>query len=143
MCEHRAEACEYTYTIRHRVTVTDGEESKHHGSTEMLESLRTLPHEQALELFRKLRNEPAGPLLSLPRPSDHQTLRALLPPTQNSLGFELTMRHPVAYPTLFPVSYTELSLGSLLKPMRMPRPGEGQNVYEFFPINSDFPDIHR
>ncbi|KAJ0159901.1 hypothetical protein CTA2_8918, partial [Colletotrichum tanaceti] len=60
MCEHRTEACAYTYSIRHRVTVPEGDEPRGHGdgSNQMVESLRTLPHEQALGLLSKLRNEP-------------------------------------------------------------------------------------
>ncbi|KAK1676185.1 hypothetical protein BDP55DRAFT_550892 [Colletotrichum godetiae] len=117
MCDHRAENCEYTYTVRHRVTLAEVEQSKRGGPAEILESLRTLPPEQALELFRKLRNETPDRALNLARPSDQQHLRGLLPPTQNSLGFELTIRHPIAYPALFPVPYTDLTLGALLQPV--------------------------
>ncbi|KAK1622906.1 hypothetical protein BDP81DRAFT_333214 [Colletotrichum phormii] len=117
MCDHRTENCEYTYTVRHRVTLAEVEQSKRGGPAEILESLRTLPPEQALELFRKLRNETPSRALNLARPSDQQHLRGLLPPTQNSLGFELTIRHPIAYPALFPVPYTDLTLGVLLQPV--------------------------
>ncbi|KAK0377588.1 hypothetical protein CLIM01_05067 [Colletotrichum limetticola] len=117
MCDQRAENCEYTYTVRHRVTLAEVEQSKRGGPAEILESLRTLPPEQALELFCKLRNETPGRALNLARPSDQQHLRGLLPPTQNSLGFELTIRHPVAYPALFPMPYTDLTLGALLQPL--------------------------
>ncbi|KAK1987714.1 hypothetical protein LZ30DRAFT_579556 [Colletotrichum cereale] len=120
MCEHRAEACAYTYSIRHRVTVTEGEESRGHGSNEMLDSLRTLPHEQALELFFKLRNESNSPSLSVSASSEQRYLRGLLPPTQNSLSFELSLRHPVAYPALFPVSYKDLPHGELFKSIATP-----------------------
>ncbi|OHE91707.1 hypothetical protein CORC01_12998 [Colletotrichum orchidophilum] len=120
MCDQRPETCEYTYTVRHRVTLAEVEHSERGGPAEMLESLRTLPPKQALELFHKLRNELPSRGLGLSRPSDQQHLRGLLPPTQNSINFELTIRHPVAYPALFPVPYTDLTLGALLKPTTKP-----------------------
>ncbi|KAK1991243.1 hypothetical protein LX36DRAFT_590915 [Colletotrichum falcatum] len=117
MCEHRAEACAYTYSIRHRVTVTEGEDFRGHGSSEMLDSLRTLPLEQALQLFSQLRNESSSPSLSVSASSENSYPRGLLPPSQNTLGFELSLRHPIAYPALFPVSYKDLPRGELLKPI--------------------------
>ncbi|EFQ32816.1 hypothetical protein CGRA01v4_07741 [Colletotrichum graminicola] len=120
MCEHRAEACAYTYSIRHRVTVTEGEDSRGRGSSEMLDSLRTLPHEQALELFSKLRNEPSSPSLLVSALSEKSYPRRLLPPSQKSLSFELNLRYPIAYPTLFPVSYKDLPRGEMLKSISTP-----------------------
>ncbi|KAK2033539.1 hypothetical protein LX32DRAFT_553579, partial [Colletotrichum zoysiae] len=120
MCEHRAEACAYTYSIRHRVTVTEGEDSRGHGSSEMLDSLRTLPHEQALQLFSKLRNESNSPSLSVSASSEKSYPRGLLPPSKNSLSFELSLRYPIAYPALFPVSYKDLPHGELLKSIATP-----------------------
>ncbi|KAK1962116.1 hypothetical protein LY78DRAFT_587311 [Colletotrichum sublineola] len=120
MCEHRTEACAYTYSIRHRVTVTDGEDFRGHGSSEMLESLRTLPHEQALQLLSKLRNESNSPSSSVSTSTDKSYLRGLLPPSQNSLSFELNLRYPIAYPALSPVSYKDLPHGELLKSIAAP-----------------------
>ncbi|OLN80977.1 Nitrogen assimilation transcription factor nit-4-like protein 13 [Colletotrichum chlorophyti] len=128
MCEHRAESCAYTYSIRHRVTVAEGEETKDTGPAEMLESLRTLPDEHALELLRQLRNESASPLTPSPRPYEHHQQQqrrssptiGLLPPSQKSLEFELNLRHPVAYPTLSPITSTDVLLEALLEPRVVP-----------------------
>ncbi|KAK2057882.1 hypothetical protein LY76DRAFT_515356 [Colletotrichum caudatum] len=81
----------------------------------MLDSLRTLPHEPALQLFSKLRNESNSPSLSFLASSENTYPRELLPPSQNSLSFELNLRYPIAYPALFPVSYKDLPHRGLLK----------------------------
>ncbi|KAK6210002.1 c6 transcription factor [Colletotrichum tabaci] len=130
MCEHRTEACAYTYSIRHRVTFPEGEEPRGHGSSHMVESLRTLPHEQALGLLSKLRNESGSPppLPSSSHLIEQRHIRGLLPPSQNTLDFELTLRHPVAYPSLFPVSYADLPREEMLKSMTTPWLRRGQTA---------------
>ncbi|TEA10011.1 Nitrogen assimilation transcription factor nirA [Colletotrichum sidae] len=123
MCEHKGESCAYTYSITHQVTVTEEQVASRHAPNEMIESLRTLPEEQALELLQKLRHG-SGSASPAAAPSDHhhseqQLLTTILPPSRNSLDFELAIRHPLAYPTLSPIPYTDTSLETLLGPMVM------------------------
>ncbi|KAH6884449.1 hypothetical protein B0T10DRAFT_410007 [Thelonectria olida] len=53
-------------------------------------------------------------------PENH-VLRSFIPQTRNSLEFELTVRHPIAYPTLYPVEFQSLPLDTLLNPTRISR----------------------
>ncbi|KAE9573484.1 hypothetical protein CGMCC3_g10364 [Colletotrichum fructicola] len=117
MCVTRREVCAYTYSIRHTVTVAEGEDVPQHGSVnDVLESLKTMPYGEALELLQKLRQGAGNTPSPIAPPSEVQLLRGMLPPTPNILESELSMQHNVAYPALSPISFTP-ALGNLLRPL--------------------------
>ncbi|EQB50464.1 hypothetical protein CGLO_10082 [Colletotrichum gloeosporioides Cg-14] len=123
MCVTRREVCTYTYSIRHTVTVAEGEEVPQQGSAnDVLESLKTMPYDEALELLRKLRQGTGNTPSPIAPPSEVQLLRGMLPPTPNILESELSMRHHVAYPALSPISFTP-ALGNLLRPLAVRQSG--------------------
>ncbi|KAL3300258.1 nitrate assimilation regulatory protein nirA [Colletotrichum asianum] len=122
MCVTRRESCTYTYSIRHTVTVAEGEEVPEHGSlNDVLESLKTMPYDEALEWLRKLRQGTGNMPSPTAPPSAVELLRGVLPPTPNILESELSMRHHVAYPALPPISFTP-ALGNLLRPLAVHQP---------------------
>ncbi|KAK2753011.1 fungal specific transcription factor domain-containing protein [Colletotrichum kahawae] len=123
MCVTRRESCTYTYSIRHTVTVAEGGEVPEHGSlNDVLESLKIMPYDEALEWLRKLRQGAGNTPSPTAPPSEVQLLRGMLPPTPNILESELSMRHNVAYPALPPISFTP-ALGNLLRPLAVHQPG--------------------
>ncbi|GKT51661.1 uncharacterized protein ColSpa_11842 [Colletotrichum spaethianum] len=96
--------------------------------------LKRVPDEQALEALKLLRtgNEPAEVGSALRRYdvglSQVALNRAILPPTQTSLEFELMMRHPLAYPTWAPVEPSKLDLEFLLLPSKIRWEGSGPTL---------------
>ncbi|KDN63562.1 hypothetical protein CSUB01_09347 [Colletotrichum sublineola] len=77
--------------------------------TRLLESLRSLPDSEALQLLQQLRQTSntsrlvsslEGGLQVATRPSDLDTARAMLPATQSSIEFELMTQYGTAYPRL-------------------------------------------
>ncbi|KAK2009234.1 hypothetical protein LZ32DRAFT_620785 [Colletotrichum eremochloae] len=77
--------------------------------TRLLESLRSLPDSEALQLLQQLRQTSntsrlvsslEGGLQVAARPSDLDTARAILPATQSSIEFELMTQYGTAYPRL-------------------------------------------
>jgi hypothetical protein len=90
----------------------------------ILQLLRTLPYDKAVELLQTLRtddtpfdgSESANKTSML---SGRDLLGSFLGTSQNSLEFELVVRHPVAYPPLFPLQIAALPLESLLRPTRI------------------------
>jgi hypothetical protein len=73
-----------------------------------------LPEHEKARLLQELatRNPAAA---GLPKPiSEHGLIRDTLLLNHNDVEFELTVRHPVAYPVLFPVDVAALPLKSLL-----------------------------
>ncbi|KAJ4320121.1 hypothetical protein N0V84_006008 [Fusarium piperis] len=101
-------------------------------SRDLVARLRSLPYDRALELFQHLRrgqgsSEAAGELSTPPSsqgssipPSipDTAILRSCMPGTPNSLEFELAIRHPIAYPTLYPIPIGSLPPERMIRPTR-------------------------
>jgi hypothetical protein len=92
---------------------------------EILDHLMALPERDSLEFLRQLRTASntthmlsaiRGGANSTYRLSDHITTRSILPTTQSGIEFELSVRHPIAYPTLYPRDVT-INLGSFLESM--------------------------
>lgn len=52
------------------------------------------------------------------QPSGIRTAQAMSPPTSSGLEFELTVRHGMAYPTLFPLDLPSLSADPRLRPVQ-------------------------
>ncbi|KAI4158631.1 MAG: hypothetical protein LQ342_007283 [Letrouitia transgressa] len=73
----------------------------------LLNHLKTLPEKEAVELLRRLQTT-SDP--SRYRPSQQVAARGILPPVQTDSEFELTVRHPMAYPALVPVNTASISL---------------------------------
>ena len=119
------EVCEYKISGK-----KSGEEA-----SETIRQLQTLPHEEAFELFGTIRNSASssnlprttgsaesGALELSPSLSEQRLLRGLLPSTRSSLEFELAVRHPIAYPALYPAQLNSESHKALLKPRRLALP---------------------
>ncbi|GKT95821.1 C6 zinc finger domain containing protein [Colletotrichum tofieldiae] len=103
------------------IQLVDKEEALNNAdAADLLEMLKGAPDDEALEALNFLRfsNEPANvgsALRSYDVGLSQVALnRAILPPTQTSLEFELMMRHPLAYPTWAPVQPSKLDLEFLL-----------------------------
>ena len=89
--------------------------------SDTIRSLQTLPYAEALELLDTIRRDDSLQDSSVPRKhprnntavlvpflSEQTLLRSLLPSRQNSLKFELSVRYPLAYPTLLPLNIRSL-----------------------------------
>ena len=91
-------------------------------SSHIVKSLRDLRHDDALSLFHQIRDNgnhsPSAGSVS-PFVRDSHFIRTCLPVTRNDLEFELAVRHPVAYPTLFPIPATALENDDFLKPRKV------------------------
>ncbi|GKT67563.1 LOW QUALITY PROTEIN: C6 zinc finger domain containing protein [Colletotrichum tofieldiae] len=91
-------------------------------AADLLEILKRVPEDEALEGLQLLRtgNDPALICSALrgydAGLSSAALNRAILPPTQSSLEFELMMRHPVAYPAWPSCQPSKLDLDFLLLP---------------------------
>ncbi|EFQ25212.1 uncharacterized protein GLRG_00356 [Colletotrichum graminicola M1.001] len=132
-CLRRGLKCEYrviTDTVLKAIPpgsqLVDKEEAlSNSDAADLLEILKRVPDDEALEALRFLRtgHEPAEAVSALRRYdvglSQVALNRAILPPTQSSLEFELMMRHPLAYPAWAPVQPTKLDLEFLLRPSRV------------------------
>ncbi|KAF5023169.1 hypothetical protein F66182_4773 [Fusarium sp. NRRL 66182] len=131
-CVQRAVDCEYPPEL---VDYTTAEAERRAGqeSAELVAQLQTLPYEDALKLLQKMRGEASSSTpreympraqvaTNIPRPvSSAAYVRSCLPSTPNSLEFELAIRHPIAYPTLYPIQITSLPLDRMLNPSRIRR----------------------
>jgi hypothetical protein len=120
-CETWGTVC--VYSVDHVANVE--RQLKDH--RDILELLLSLPEDEALAAHRQLRSTSnlADALSSLQgsmhgrhRPSSIRTAQAISPPTSSSLEFELTVRHPIAYPTLFPLDIPSLSADPRLRPVQ-------------------------
>ncbi|KAJ4123214.1 hypothetical protein NW768_009743 [Fusarium equiseti] len=127
-CERWGTTC--VYSVDHLSNVE--RELKEH--RDILELLLSLPEDEALAAHRQLRSTSniADALSSLQgsmhgrhRPSSIRTALAISPPTSSSLEFELTVRHPMAYPTLFPLDIPSLSADPRLRPVQRSSQGQG------------------
>ncbi|KAK1982946.1 hypothetical protein LZ30DRAFT_748986 [Colletotrichum cereale] len=132
-CLRRGLKCEYrviTDTILKAIPpgtqLIDKEEALNNSdAADLLEILKRVPDDEALEALKLLRNgnEPAEVSSALQSYdiglSQVALNRAILPPTQTSLEFELMMRHPLAYPTWAPVQPSKLDLEFLLLPRKI------------------------
>lgn len=94
-------------------------------AADLLGLLKDIPDEDVLEAVQLLRsgNHPAevGSVLRGYDAGLSQIAlnRAILPPTQTSLEFELMMRHPIAYPTWAPFLPSKQDLEYLLLPSKI------------------------
>lgn len=94
---------------------------------QVIEHLQSLPDAEALEFLRRYRSSnsdsplhPAvtvddaitSPYSTLP---SGQTLRALSPPTQTNVEFELMVQHPASFPALLPFKDPKHIADNLLK----------------------------
>ncbi|CAJ0550905.1 Ff.00g108350.m01.CDS01 [Fusarium sp. VM40] len=125
-CERWGTTC--VYSVDHLANVE--RDLKDH--RDVLELLMSLPEEEALAAHRQLRstNSLSDALSSLRgsmhgrhQPSSMRTAQAISPPTSSSLEFELTVRHPMAYPTVFPLDLPSLSADPRLRPVQRPSHG--------------------
>ncbi|KZL64102.1 C6 zinc finger domain containing protein [Colletotrichum tofieldiae] len=129
-CLRRGLKCEYrvvTDTILKAIPagfqLVDKQQSLSNAdAADLLEILKTVPEDEALEGLQLLRtgNDPALICSALrgydAGLSSAALNRAILPPTQSSLEFELMMRHPVAYPAWPPFQPSKLDLDFMLLP---------------------------
>ncbi|CAF3478488.1 unnamed protein product [Fusarium graminearum] len=127
-CERWGTTC--VYSVDH-VSNVERELKEHR---DVLELLLSLPEDQALAAHRQLRGASnlADVLSSLQgsmhgrhQPSIIRTAQAISPPTSSSLEFELTVRHRMAYPTLFPLDLASLSADPRLRPVQRSSQGQG------------------
>ncbi|KAK2042900.1 hypothetical protein LZ31DRAFT_499906 [Colletotrichum somersetense] len=138
-CLRRGLKCEYrvvTDTVLKAIPpgsqLVDKEEALNNSdAADLLDILKRVPDDEALEALRFLRagNEPAGIGSALRRHdiglSQVALNRAILPPTQTSLEFELMMRHPIAYSSWAPVQPSKIDLEFLLRPAKIRWKGTG------------------
>jgi hypothetical protein len=102
---------------------------------DVLELLLSLPEDQALAAHRQLRGASSladvlsslqGSMHGRHQPSSIRTAQAISPPTSSGLEFELTVRHRMAYPTLFPLDLASLSADPRLRPVQRLPQAQGQ-----------------
>ncbi|KAK5999162.1 Notoamide biosynthesis transcriptional activator notL'-like protein [Cladobotryum mycophilum] len=100
-------------------------------SSDIVRRLRSLPFEEAMSLLHELRQ--TNSLLTpqsigvedvedAPVPAylaPHGLIRSWIPSTSNDLEFELAVRYPIAYPTLFPMDATMIPIEDVLRPKRI------------------------
>ncbi|KJZ77185.1 hypothetical protein HIM_03506 [Hirsutella minnesotensis 3608] len=91
---------------------------------DILQSLRSAPECDALDLLRRLRasSQLSSALASIKgsmatgyRPSELLTARAMLPPTHSSVEFELTLLHEIVYPGLLPLDIGNIDIDHMLR----------------------------
>ncbi|KAM0227921.1 hypothetical protein ACHAPO_011128 [Fusarium lateritium] len=120
-CERWGTTC--VYSVDH-VSNVERELKEHR---DVLELLLSLPADQALAAHRQLRGATSladvlsslqGSMHGRHQPSSIRTAQAISPPTSSGLEFELTVRHGVAYPTLFPLDLASLSADPRLRPIQ-------------------------
>ncbi|KZL67779.1 c6 transcription factor [Colletotrichum incanum] len=134
-CEYRMITDALLRAIPPGTQLVDKEEALNNAkAAELLDMLKRVPDDEVLEALKLLRigNEPAEVSSALPKYdvglSQVALNRAILPPTQTSLEFELMMRHPVAYPTWAPVQPSKLDLEFLLLPSKIRWDGTGPTL---------------
>ncbi|KAF5024181.1 hypothetical protein F66182_3745 [Fusarium sp. NRRL 66182] len=120
-CERWGTSC--VYSVDHLANVE--RELKQH--RDILRLLMSLPEDEAAAAHRHLRSTSnlsdalssiQGSMHGRHQPSSMQIAQAISPPTSSSLEFELTVRHPIAYPTLIPLDVPSLRLDPRLKPVQ-------------------------
>ncbi|KAM0553108.1 hypothetical protein ACHAPJ_007656 [Fusarium lateritium] len=120
-CEKWGTEC--VYSVDHLANVE--RELKEH--RDILELLMSLPEDEAAAAHRHLRNSDnlsdalsslQGSMHGRHQPSSIRTAQAISPPTSSGLEFELTVRHGMAYPTLFPLDLPSLSADPRLRPVQ-------------------------
>ncbi|KAJ4267146.1 hypothetical protein NW762_003245 [Fusarium torreyae] len=120
-CEKWGTEC--VYSVDHLANVE--RELKEH--RDILELLMSLPEYEAAAAHRHLRNSDnlsdalsslQGSMHGRHQPSSIRTAQAISPPTSSGLEFELTVRHGMAYPTLFPLDLPSLSADPRLRPVQ-------------------------
>ncbi|KAJ4111465.1 hypothetical protein NW768_011819 [Fusarium equiseti] len=110
---------------------------------EIIEHLRSVPEPEAISTIRRLRTTPNASMVlsslrgaahTTARPSEIRTSRAILPPTEFELEFELTMRHNTVYRNLIPLDLDSIDIDKLtsfsprqLSPVLAP-PGTGHLI---------------
>jgi hypothetical protein len=96
----------------------------------VLDFLDTMPDDAAMNVLRHLKSsrDPSTTLSSIKsgvqlnhQLSERRTARNFSPPTQSELEFELSIRHPISYPTLMPVDVTVQQPNPLLQTRRLRR----------------------
>ncbi|OHX00913.1 n-terminal fungal transcription regulatory domain-containing protein [Colletotrichum incanum] len=134
-CEYRVIADAILKVVPPGKQLVDKEEALNNAdAVDLLEILKHVPDDEALEALKLLRsgNKPAEVGSALRRYnvglSQAALNRAILPPKQSSLEFELMTRHPLAYPTWAPVRPLRIDLEFLLLPRKLRRDGAGQIV---------------
>lgn len=98
--------------------------------SDILEHLRTAPEHEAIAIIRRLRStRDVSTVLSrikndVPpvRPSSLTVARAILPPVNTQVEFELTMLHKMVYPSLAPLDIASIDLSNLSKHTSLPTP---------------------
>ncbi|KAF4437586.1 Conidial development fluffy [Fusarium acutatum] len=120
-CEKWGTTC--VYSVDHLGNVE--RELREH--RDILEFLLSLPEDEALAAHRQLRSTSnlsdalsslQGSMHGRLQPSGIRTAQAMSPPTSSGLEFELTVRHGMAYPTLFPLDLPSLSADPRLRPVQ-------------------------
>ena len=110
-CEKRGLPCGYPEGINSRLLASLKRENitlkeRINELTEIIETLKNIPEEKAVENLKNLKR--TGKASSILPPPENTTvsistlLAHILPtaPAQDSLEFELMIRHPIAYPAL-------------------------------------------
>lgn len=106
--------------------VNEEEEKEKEGKyTQLAQLLHQMSGDEAVDFlqgFAARRKAGAAASGGLPRQiPEYDVVRNMFPPKQ-SVEFELTVRHPVAYPTLFPLQVAALSLEGVLGTHSVNRP---------------------
>lgn len=105
---------------------------------EVLDLLEDVPDDAAVDIWRHLKTsrDPTSILSSIrsgvhviQHPSESRTARSFSPPTQSGLEFELTVRHPMTFPTLVPVNTVIAPSNPLLRAGRFCRQGVAEILY--------------
>ncbi|KAK0384054.1 hypothetical protein NLU13_8143 [Sarocladium strictum] len=84
-----------------------------------LQMLRSLPPSEAGRLLDTIRTNDEEEILRRHCPTLATTLWSYLSPNRNKVELELMIRHPIAYPPLFPLEVASLPLNSLFRPSRI------------------------
>ena len=91
---------------------------------DIIERLRCAPEPEATAILSRLRStSDVSAVLSAIRTSvssnrlsERRTARAVLPPTDTEIEFELWVHHSIVYPALAPIDVLSLNLNNLVRP---------------------------
>ncbi|KAF4453680.1 Conidial development protein fluffy [Fusarium austroafricanum] len=120
-CEQWGTPCVYSVD---RLANVERELKEHR---DILELLMSLPEDKAIAAHRQLRSTSnlsdalsalQGSMHGRHQPSSIRTAQTMSPPMSSNLEFELTVRHGMAYPTLFPLDLPSLSADPRLRPVQ-------------------------
>ncbi|KAK2035693.1 hypothetical protein LZ31DRAFT_421626, partial [Colletotrichum somersetense] len=124
-CEYRAATDTIPKAVSPGIQFLDKDKALSNAdAADLLSVLKYVSDDDALEALQLLRsgNDPAQVASALRKYkfglSQVALNRAILPPSQSSLEFELMMRHPISYPTWAPIQPTNLDLEILLQPSK-------------------------